>query len=340
MKKLPRGPLLALGFSWRKQELLKKFCARRDIKFIWSTRLIKPNSTLILWGNTSVPTDLPENVNIIRVEDGFLRSVGLGADLIQPISWVIDGSGIYFDASRPSDLEILLANMEFNAEILRRAKEIRTSIVKSGLSKYNLTSSEWSPPAINKKKVLVIGQVETDASILAGTVDINTNLSLLRTVRLSHPEAWIIYKPHPDVVAGLRKAGKNEIQAQNFCDDFLPNVSINKLLDSVDEVHVMTSLAGFEALLRKKKVVCYGQPFYAGWGLTHDTHSIPRRKRKLELDQLVAATLIEYPLYMSRVTGAHCEVEQAIEELLCWRKHSGSNLPLWRKMLRPFIRKK
>ena len=40
------------------------------------------------------------------------------------------------------------------------------------------------------------------------------------------------------------------------------------LLGIVDEVHTLTSLTGFEALLRGIEVHAYGGPFYAGWGLT------------------------------------------------------------------------
>ena len=63
----------------------------------------------------------------------------------------------------------------------------------------------------------------------------------------------------------------------------------------------MTSLTGFDALLRGKKVVTYGLPFYAGWGLTQDmikgAAALDRRTRQLTLDELVAAVLLLYPLY-------------------------------------------
>ncbi|MGF1644795.1 MAG: hypothetical protein ACFCUJ_14235, partial [Thiotrichales bacterium] len=68
-----------------------------------------------------------------------------------------------------------------------------------------------------------------------------------------------------------------------------------------DEVHTMTSLTGFDALLRGKQVVTYGQPFYAGWGLTRDLAdsrtAFVRRTRQLELDELVAGALLRYPRY-------------------------------------------
>jgi len=64
----------------------------------------------------------------------------------------------------------------------------------------------------------------------------------------------------------------------------------------------LTSLSGFDALLRGKAVTTYGLPFYAGWGLTTDmafaaTSCFARRTRQLSLDELVAATLLRYPVY-------------------------------------------
>jgi len=91
---------------------------------------------------------------------------------------------------------------------------------------------------------------------------------------------------------------------------------MGRLLENIDAVHTMTSLAGFEGLLRAKKVVTYGQPFYAGWGLTDDRCPVPRRTRRLSLDELVAGSLFAYPLYVSQKTGRYTTPERAVEELL------------------------
>jgi capsular polysaccharide export protein len=107
----------------------------------------------------------------------------------------------------------------------------------------------------------------------------------------------------------------------------------------VDEVHVLTSLAGFEALLRGKRVVTYGQPFYAGWGLTLDMAPPPRRTRRLTLDELVAGALILYPTYVSRTTNRFTTPERALDELLSWREEGTSGLPIWRKVMRLVLRK-
>jgi capsular polysaccharide export protein len=183
----------------------------------------------------------------------------------------------------------------------------------------------------------VPGQVETDASILTGSIDIRTNLALLQAVRAARPDAWIVYKPHPDVVAGLRGRGADEAKASRFCDEILTEGSMHDLLLRVDEVHVLTSLSGFEALLRHKPVVCWGHPFYAGWGLTQDSHPHPRRTRRLQLDELVAGALLRYPVYLSARTGQRCTPEEAVEELLQWRARRPQRDPWWRRLVRPLI---
>ena len=167
--------------------------------------------------------------------------------------------------------------------------------------------------------VLVIGQVESDASIRYGAPGLRTNRALLAAVREAEPEAYLVYKPHPDVVAGLCRAGVGEDAAADLCDEVLLQGSIQQLFSQIDVLHVLTSLAGFEALLRGLEVHCWGLPFYAGWGLTHDRERCSRRQRQLSLDELVHGALIDYPRYVSRDCGWFITPEQAIDELVAWR---------------------
>ena len=158
--------------------------------------------------------------------------------------------------------------------------------------------------------------------------------ALLQAVRRAEPDAYIVYKTHPDVAAGLRAAGAGEDEARQWCDEVVSDVPMADLLDAADELHVMTSLAGFEALLRGKRVVCHGQPFYAGWGLTHDLHPLPRRTRRLTLDELVAAALIRYPCYFSRDGRRLLAPREAVDELIRWRSEAGGGRGWWRQRAR------
>ncbi len=336
MPELP--PLVhALDFSSWKRESVRRFLAPARVEFIDRASAVPAGGTLFVWGRREPPT-IPQGVRLVHLEDGFLRSVGLGADLIQPISWVVDERGIYYDATRPSDLEVMLESRVFTAEELARAARLREKLVEAGLTKYNVGGASWRRPASAARVILVPGQVQSDASIRFGAPDVRTNLGLLQAVRAANPGAYVVYKPHPDVVAGLRDPGEGEASARAHCDEQVIDVPMGELLAQVDEVHGITSLAGFEALLRGKAVTCYGQPFYAGWGLTRDLVETPRRTRRLSLDELVAGALLCYPSYVSRATGEAITAEQALDELVRWRSESGPGVPLWRKLFRLVLR--
>jgi len=104
------------------------------------------------------------------------------------------------------------------------------------------------------------------------------------------------------------------------------------LLNQIDEVHTLTSLTGFEALLRNISVSVWGQPFYAGWGLTIDhAPQLPRRGRNLLIEELVAGTLILYPRYIDPLTGLPCTPEVLLDRLA---DKSLWVLPLWSRIRR------
>ena len=372
--------ITAVGFSGWKHAFTRDFFNGSDLHFAWFAKRASQDDALASWGRkldaalASRPADKP----VIRVEDGFLRSVGLGADLIRPVSWVQDDVGIYYDATRPSRLEQILAETAFSDALLARAAALRTAICDAGITKYNLGPAQagqrateptastgahahddvghgshavttgtdapaWHRPATAQRVLLVVGQVETDASIRYGGSTIHRNMDLLRAVRDAHPDDYLLYKPHPDVVAGLRARGEGEGGAREWCDDIIDQIPLEHLLPHVDAVHVLTSLAGFEALLRHKPVVTHGQPFYAGWGLTDDRALTPdvrrRRHRTLTLDQLVAGTLILYPTYVSRVTRRYTTPERVLQELIEWRQ-SPSPPARWRHWIATIFREK
>ncbi len=330
----------AIGFSAYKSRYkrptVRRFFQGSHVFFDRDLNAMPAHPMLAVWRCEAAEPALisHDSANVVQLEDGFIRSVGLGADMVEPLSWAMDSRGIYYDASRPSDLEHILQHRAFDQELLDRAASLRARLVAEGLTKYNIGTGEWRRPKNLQRVILVPGQVEADASIALGALDIRTNLALLKTVRAHNPNAFILYKPHPDVVAGLRANTPDHDELADWCDDIAVDVSMAQLLLSVDEVHTITSLAGFEALLRGKKTVCYGLPFYAGWGLTEDAHSLERRTRRLTLDELVAGALILYPTYISRTTGRFTTPERTLDELLAWRETAGTAVPKWRHGIR------
>lgn len=291
---------------WKRPHMQRFFGRPRRVVF--DDGPPRDNRRRMIWAGRATPAD----TDAVNVEDGFLRSRGLGAELVPPLSLVTDDLGIYYDPTRPSRLERLIASrVELRADQRRRAEDLMAVLTRSRVSKYNLGGSVPEiPPG---RRILVPGQVEDDASVRTGAGQVRTNLDLLRAVRGANPEAVIVYKPHPDVEAGLR-IGK--VDAGQLADVIAVGADPAALLERVDEVWTMTSLLGFEALLRGLPVTTLGAPFYAGWGLTTDTGPVPaRRVARPELAALVHAALIDYPRYLDPVTRRPCPPEIAIERL-------------------------
>jgi capsular polysaccharide export protein len=254
--------------------------------------------------------------SILEIEDGFIRSIGLGADCVPPLSIVVDDLGAHYDPSSPSRLEHMIADADMDAAMLSRAAALRRAIVASGISKYGVGGAALARPAGTRRHVLVVGQVEDDRSVRLGGCGLASNLELLRRVRARCPDAYILYRPHPDVEAGHRTGRIAPVDMLALADATDRDSAISDLVAMVDEVHVLTSLAGFEALLHGKAVVTHGVPFYAGWGLTTDLGPVPaRRTVPRTLDHLVAAVLIAYPRYLDPTTGLPCDVELLIRRM-------------------------
>lgn len=313
----------AIGFSPWKQWFLPRFTGGR--KHIHFKYCATPGKPVMAWASRRDEWLLKRGITksslFIRVEDGFIRSRGLGAKLTRPWSLVMDETGIYYDPRQPSDLEQMLETAPMPERLLRRAEKLRKTLVAQQISKYNTgLPNGFSIDAGSRPVILVPGQVEDDASIRTGTRDIKTNLGLLETVRAARPDAYITYKPHPDVEAGKRRGAIPPHIMRQYCDQVIEHVSIAALWPFIDEVHTLTSLAGFEALLRDKKVYCYGIPFYAGWGLTQDYYKTERRNRVLTINMLVAATLIMYPVYIDWQTKTYSTVETIIRRLARHKK--------------------
>lgn len=343
-EELLQGEIWVVGLSWWKRKIMSPFLktVNNQLRFFKTEKALKKalenrhdflnrsrqngkskkdiSVRILLWGKKfpALESWVNElNIPVLRMEDGFIRSVGLGSNLVAPRSLVIDDLGIYFDAEKPSRLEKILESTAFDQKILEDAEILKTQLVAAKVGKYNVGQDIIQAQLpIDRSILLVPGQVEDDASIQTGTRDINTNLGLLQYVRQQNPDSYIIYKPHPDVVSGNRIGYIPEAEALKYADSVMPEVDIIALIEQCDEVHTMTSLSGFEALLRDKKVFCYGIPFYAGWGLTTDLYQLDnRRVRRLTLLELIAGTLLIYPEYLNPKTGKLTNAMSTLEAI-------------------------
>lgn len=249
---------------------------------------------------------------VYQVEDGFIRSRGLGAQFHYPLSLVMDYRGIYFNAQQASTLEEILNEAEWTEDELKEGEKLWEYLVTHHITKYLLQhepDKDILPRAAveaqsrGRKVILIPGQVDTDASIQFGSPEFKTNKDFLLHIRVRFPDAYIIYKPHPDLLTRSRKGSPKWRGIEKQCDYIATKGDIIAWIEAVDEIHTLTSTTGFEALMHAKPVFTYGLPFYAGWGLTTDEHSTERRKRRCTTLELVTAVLIKYPMYANPRTG-------------------------------------
>lgn len=311
----------ALGFAfWKRPTVAPLLWNGDETPFRRTLPADQEHDVIAVWRSrlTTAQEQALEGRTVFEVEDGFIRSSGLGANCVPPLSIIVDRMGIHFDPKRPSELEQMLQTWQFPPELLERAAALRAAIIASGLSKYEKSSAGGLPRlGGTRRHVLVPGQVEDDRAVTSGGA-LASNLELLRRARSEvGPDAFIIYKPHPDVLAGHRKGHIAEQDIGNLADLIETEAPIATLISVVDELHVNSSLAGFEALIRTKPVTVHGVPFYAGWGLTRDRGPVPgRRTARRSIEELIAAAYILYPRYIDPVTGLPCSAEILVERLV------------------------
>lgn len=303
------GNVYCIGMSQWKKATLKPFFKTPGVQLHFvdslktlNTKTLPSDARLLIWGSRDIVASTQfakqKSIPLWRMEDGFVRSVGLGSDLFRPLSLVLDTSGMYYDPASGSDLEQLLQTQEWEEAQLAQAQSYIQAFTQQGFSKYNLGGQTLEVHSAGRTVVLVPGQVEDDASVKYGSPVITTNAALIQAVRQRCPDAYILYKPHPDVVAGNRQGHVAPEIIALYVDQVVADANIVDCIRAADQVHTMTSLTGFEALLHGKAVHCYGGPFYAGWGLTTDYLELAHRARQLTVPQLVYATIFQYPSYI------------------------------------------
>lgn len=340
-----RGGAVVYGVKSWKHPILKAYLKCTDGSRVCFTKskeralalAARQGSTLVQWASKK-DHDLEAaarrmGLRTLNVEDGFLRSIGLGCEHTWPFSLVFDPDGIYYDPKQPSGLEQILNHFadlppQNRSALALRGSALRREILKANLTKYNV-GTDNQPELLSLKAqltaarsqgreiILVPGQVENDASVLEAGGSITFNAALLKAVRRDFPDSFVIYKPHPDVLA-LNRPGLRHGSALP-CDFVIRETAITVLFGLIDRLCTLTSLSGFEALLRDLKVNVYGRPFYAGWGLTADCGEFPERRARLSVDELCAGVYILYPRYFDWCSGNFMTPEDCV-----WRlKHPG-----------------
>lgn len=331
-----RRPAIFLGFKpWK--DYVPRWFPDRDCKVVsrkphhmllrgWPLRLLLYRSPEVyVWG-FKYPPPLKWfchrfGIPFYHVEDGFIRSVSLGAQRSPPASLIIDSRTLHYDARSASDLENTLQTYDFAADeaLMERAEKCIRMLLDLRVSKYNLGKRVDLDTILGPKttrRVLVIGQVETDASIAFGCDRPVTNNDLVRLAASENPGAQIIYKPHPEVLHGTREGVSNPANVANISEILKEDIAPADALEGIDHVYTITSLMGFEALLRGISVTCYGLPFYAGWGVTDDRQRCERRGRRLSVREIFAASYLLRPRYLDLEAGGPTNLEAVTRRMI------------------------
>lgn len=269
-----------------------------------------------------------ERKNVYFAEDAFLRCiVGNSHDLPDEqkhyqcaFGYIFDDLTTYFDATRPSRIELIL-NSDFKVTEAQKnqARKIIDKILKNKISKYNNQPIYTPSIGKNSKKVLVIDQSYRDFSISKGLADDNTFKIMLKTAIKENPDADILIKTHPDAIG--KKSVKpvcyyQGVDEKNNVYKITEGINPFSIINYVDKVYVCSSQFGFEALMAGKEVHTFGMPFYAGWGLTVDNLKCERRTRKRSLEEIFYIAYIYMAQYFNPMTNKECEIEEAIDCLI------------------------
>ncbi|WP_193757752.1 capsular polysaccharide export protein, LipB/KpsS family [Pseudovibrio sp. W64] len=262
----------------------------------------------------------------ICIEEGFIRSIvpevfaqrdkSLRA-YANPISFRLDAVGPHFWPKPEICIRTFLSTHQFTHEERSLGADIRHLIVKEDISKYNFCVSQT---ARNLPNVLVIDQAYNDLSVVLQGGEEGIFKQMLISAIESNPGKQIGVKIHPEYK--YRKTYLSELtnefadQITVYADDF----DINVLLSGCETIYTYSSTTGLEGLLRKKNVVTFGHPVYAGYGATDDRRIGLSASRNLSVDEIVFALYAQNIIYLSPSTGKRTSATKALEELIWLKK--------------------
>ncbi|BFM01538.1 capsular polysaccharide biosynthesis protein [Psychrobacter alimentarius] len=233
--------------------------------------ILRVNPVIYIWGYKAPPYFIEyvraQGLDIFFLEDGFIRSGPDDDSSTPPLSIVMDSQAPYFDTTRPNDLTDLIANFDFEQDGYDEAlaQEMLDYYVSHRVSKYNHQPYIDVTPIYGTKdreRILVLGQVPHDDSLKYGGGKDFTLLDVVKKAISENPNAQIIVKPHP-----MTLDNPNIVSTLIELDCLVLTQSIHLVdaLETIDHVYTITSLGGFEALLRGIKVTTLGQPFYKNY---------------------------------------------------------------------------
>lgn len=266
--------------------------------------------------------------SFVLLEDGFIRSIGLGVEGSPSFSIVEDDIGIYYDATAPSKLEHILNTYDFvsDTKLMEDAANAMALMRKHNISKYNNAPlvdesflSRYGMRDRSEKRILIIAQTAGDASLEYGMARQFSTTDMIESALEENPDAKLYLKVHPDVLSGKKGSDIDIAYAKKHCILIEENINPISLLKYFSKVYTKTSGMGFEALIVGCECVCFGVPYYAGWGVTTDKITCPRRTRLRSVEEIFAATYILYSRYYNPYKQRDSDIFDTIEEIVAQR---------------------
>lgn len=256
-----------------------------------------------------------KSIPVWKGEDGLLRQNDARLQSSRASSLNIDVAALFSDLTQSAALEGLISEVasKHDSSLIERAKRSMAIISFFALSKHSADQRAKLKRIVpsDQRRVLIIGQMEADASIVPESRVHYSNSDIVRIARDENPGAEIIYLPLREGGDEPHKGFAKLRDIASLCTIIPADYDLDSVLESVDHVYTISSLLGFEALTKGRKVSVFGNPFYAGWGLTDDRLPMPDRTARPTLEEVFAAAYILHSKYSVGSLGSATEIEHA-----------------------------
>lgn len=275
------------------------------------------------------PEDPVSPYPILRLTDGIFAGYSR-KDPAYSIYYAFQ-SDVYYNFKKESNIESLLRSNWIPLEQDWNTANLALQMInKYGITKY----SEYPPVpdsvilSASNQNILLVDQPVDDDSVLLGSANEQTFNDMLLYAFDNYQYANIYVKLHPDTIDGkkegylknlLKKHGLNDHPSIHVIDY---HCNITSFFHFVQEVFVVSSQVGFEALLRNKNVRCFGMPFYSGWGLTNDMQVLTDPRPQRSTIDIFVALVLQYTLYLNPFTNKKGTILDVLEYIALQQRHS------------------
>ena len=269
---------------------------------------------------------LNANIPIISIEDTFLRSVfpcrtKCDKKFKDSIGYCINNY-LYFESNELTTIKELLSKpYAKNEKEIIAGKNIINQIISNKISKYNCQNfiGNTNVRSMYTNNIIVIDQAFADQSIVNSNANVETFKQMLIAAVRENPKNKVCVKVHPESMTGGRAGFYTPELIKEV--EKLTNTKIYKLTEPINpiillqnarKIYTCSSGLGFEALMCNKPVVCFGAPFYAGFGLTDDRNSNTKFIQKIPIEYMAYIVFEKFSFFRHPITNVKMTTLEAI----------------------------